>query len=209
MQLFKRILLQIFGYSFMAFGIAMIIRSNQGSFPYDAISFYLSELIPIDFLTIGVASILIGITWSILNFIILKKLKVFLSLIIVFTIGYLIDLFYYIVLGSYDASNTIMNIMVAVVGLIIVCFSVGIIVLNKSLPGAPSETTLVYLQTKIKSNWAPKLIIEGSLALIAFVLGLIYGDLFQLGWFTLLCVFGCGPMINLFSRLFKNVIGEY
>lgn len=209
MKLFRRILLQIFGYAFMASGIAMIIHGKQGSFPYDAISFYLSELIPLDFLTIGTASIIIGVTWTILNAILNKSLKVFLSLIVVATIGLIIDFFYYTVFGAYVADNLLINIIISVVGLVIVCFSVGIVVLNKSLPAAPSEIALIFLSSRIKIGWLPKIIIEGGLATIALILGIIYGDISQIGWFTLLCVFGCGPMINFFRSILIKYIPEY
>ncbi|VEU83119.1 hypothetical protein [Acholeplasma hippikon] len=209
MKLFKRILLQVLGYFIMSSGIALILHGKQGAFPYDAISFYLAELIPVDFLTVGRASFIIGISWTILNFILIKNWRIFFSLIVVFSIGSFIDFFDLIVFKGFYPTTFFMNALISVVGLVIVCFAVGIVVLNKSLPAAPSEIALVYLSSKIKTGWVPKIIIEGGLAVIAVILGLIYGNLFQIGWFTILCAFGCGPMINFFRKILIKYIPEY
>src|SRR5690554_1073042 len=116
----------------MTFAVSLIVKTEQGAFPYDAISYYIAYLIPHDFITIGVASIIFGTIWVLLNFIIIKKAYVFLSLIIVFGFGTMMDLWFEHVLIYYEAvgHDLWFNMMMAFVGLALLGFSLSIIITN-------------------------------------------------------------------------------
>lgn len=210
MKLFKKIMTHIVGFSIMTFAVSLIVKTEQGAFPYDAISYYLSELIPNDFFTIGMSSILFGLAWVLLNFVIIKKPYVFWSLIIVFGFGSLMDLWFKYVLVHYSAAGHDMwfNAAMAFVGLILLGFSLSIIITNKTMPLAPSEVFLVHLKNFIKKTWVAKVAIEAVMISIAITLAFIANNFIQIGWFTLVSAFLLGPIIGQFEKVVVPVLGD-
>ncbi|WP_162146959.1 hypothetical protein [Acholeplasma granularum] len=211
MKLFKRIMLHVFGFAIMTFAVSLIVKTEQGAFPYDAISYYLSKIIDHEFVTIGVASIFFGLTWVLVNFIIIKKAYVFWSLIIVFGFGSLMDIWFANVLVHYNPQNHEIwfNALLAFTGLILVGFSLSIIIRNKSLPLAPSEVFLVYLTGYTKKTWLSKVLIETVMIGLALLLAVIAKDFVQIGWFTIVSAFLLGIIISLFEKVVKPIISDY
>ncbi len=209
MKLFRRILLHIFGFLIMTFAVSLILKTKQGAFPYDAISYYVSNLIDHPFFTIGVSSIIFGLIWVALNYILIKKVTVFWSLIIVFGFGYLMDFWLIYVLKDYAVSETWLNVVFALVGLVLLGFSLAIIISNKSLPLAPSEVFMVHITKYTKKSWLSKIYIEGVLILIAFILASISKEYTQLSWFTFVSVVTVGPVINFFQHIVSKFIADY
>lgn len=209
MKLFRRILLHMFGFLLMTLSVSIIIKTKQGAFPYDAISYYLSILIDHDFFTIGVSSIIFGLIWVILNFIVIKDVKVFWSLIIVFGFGYLMDLWFAFVLVHYNVSEMWLNGLVALGALFLLGFSLSIIISNKSLPLAPSEVFMVHIIKYTKKSWIAKIYIEMTLIVIALILATMAGNYEQISWFTFVSVVLVGPFITINQKFVGKFIKDY
>jgi uncharacterized membrane protein YczE len=210
MKLLKKIMVHIFGFSIMTFAVSLIVKTEQGAFPYDAISFYISDLINHPFITIGMASIIFGLLWVLLNYAIIKKLYVFWSLIIVFGFGSLMDLWFEFVLVYYEPSGHEMwfNAMMAFVGLILLGFSLSIIITNKTMPLAPSEVFLVHITQFTKKTWISKVLIETVMISLAVILAWIAGDFVQIGWFTAVSAFLLGSIIGMFEKIVVPILGD-
>lgn len=210
MKLFKKIIVHVIGFSIMTFAVSLIVKSEQGAFPYDAISYYISQLIPHDFMTIGRASILFGSIWIILNFIVIKKAYVFWSFIIVLGFGSLMDIWFLTLLSSYSAINHDLwfNVIMAFFGLILLGFSLSIIITNKTMPMAPSEVFLIHIKQFINKTWIAKVFIEIVMIVLAILLATIAKDFIQIGWFTLVSAFLLGPIIGQFEKIVVPALGD-
>src|SRR5690554_1498099 len=210
MKLFKKIVVHVIGFAIMTFAVSLIVKTEQGAFPYDAISYYISTLISHEFFTIGMSSIIFGVIWVLINFAIIKKVYVFWSLIIVFGFGSLMDLWFQHVLIYYNSSGHELwfNVVMAFVGLILLGFSLSIIITNYTMPLAPSEVFLVYITKYTKKTWISKVLIETVMIIVAITLALIAGNFIQIGWFTIVSALLLGSIIGMFEKVVRPVLGD-
>ncbi len=209
MKLFRRILLHILGFALLSFSVALILKTNQGSFPYDGIAYYISMLINHPFFTIGVASIIFGFVWVLLNLILIRKWYVLQSAIIVFTFGYFMDFWYYIVFNDYSITEVWLNAIIAVASLVVLGFSISLIIFNKRFPMGPSEIFLTHITTFTKKTLLSKLYIELALITILFTLAIIAGSFEQFGWFTFVSVIMIAPVISYSQKFLSKFIEVY
>lgn len=207
MKLFKRLLLHVFGYAIVSFGISVIIQANIGLFPYDAISSYISDLLG-NKIGIGTASIIVSFIIAVLNFILIKKWRTFLSMMNAVIVGVLIDLFMILVSGI-SVTGTFYPYIVGLVGLIISGIGIAVVIFNESLPVAPSEQLLIYLNTKTHRPLISKLIIEGSLLITAIILGVLTGNFEYITWVTFALIFLISPVVDLAYKVLKKFISIY
>lgn len=209
MRLFRRILLHIIGFALLSFSVALILKTNQGSFPYDGITYYISILINHPIFTIGVSSIIFGALWVLLNLILIKKWYVLQSLIVVFTFGYFMDFWYYLVFNDYHITEVWLNALIAVASLFILGFSISLIIFNKRFPIGPAEVFLIHITKYTKKTLLSKLYIESTLTVILLVFAVIAGTFEQVGWFTFVSVILIAPVISYSQKLLSRFIEVY
>lgn len=202
-----RILLHIIGYLAIGLGVVLIYRANQGAYPIDAMSFYLSELIPS--LSIGNASIIINGAWVVLNFILIRKWHTLLSFLIVLSFGYIIDFWNLWILKDLVISGIVFQILGALGGLILLGGGIALIMFNTKFPLTPSEVFFIWLNDKVKSTVKTKLMIEATLITMAITMAFIASDWSQIGWFTVIAVLTMGSVISIFQKIFKKFIPVY
>jgi len=202
-----RVLLHVIGYLIIALGVVLIYRAEQGAYPIDAVSYYLNELIPgID---LGIASIIINGAWVILNFILIRKWQTLGSFIIVFTFGYLINLWDWIIPANLTQYGLLLQIPLALSGLVLLGAGIALIMFNARFPLTPSEVCFLFVNEKVNSTVKTKLIIEVTMITIAITLAAIAGQFSQIGWLTIASVLTIGFIISFFQKIFKKFITVY
>ena len=189
----------------------MIIKGAIGASPIDALNYYLAELIGKPFnspewINIGTLSYVTGVIIALIAYLISKKKTVFISIFLTLLSGTSISLFSSL-LGKFDLNlNLGMQIFFAVAGLLILTLGATMTVFSKLIPGT-MEVLLISLNAKIKKLWLSKIIIDTSIALLAFIFGLILSKPFeQLNLFTLVIVFGMGPLMHIMHQWLSRII---
>lgn len=210
MYLTKRILIHLAGYLVMGLGVIFMYRALQGSFPYDAISHYITVLVNQSWMTLGFASMIFGTAYTLLNFAIMRKWQVFIGLIPVYTFGFVLNFWELIIPKGYSWGHPFLNGTMAIVGLFIYGLGIAMLLVNKKFPIAPSELMMMYLKVKLNNKtFLAKLIIEISLITIAMTLAWITQDFSQIGWFTFASVILIGPIIQFFEKFTVKLFGIY
>lgn len=193
----------------VAFGIVGIVTSKLGASPIDAFNYFLYTLTP---LSLGTVAVLLGLSVSLLCYILERKRDMIYSVIFLFMIGVLIDswkfLFELMPLEFYESFYV--RIPLAIFSLLIVSFGVAI-TMTTGLPSLPFERLLAIMNKKINSVKWTKIIIEGTFFIFAVILGTITKQLFeQVHVFTVVLVIFTGPLISMFIDIIdrKKVKGE-
>lgn len=91
------------------------------------------------------------------------------------------------------------EILIFVLGLLIIAFAVAAYILSK-FPTNPTDDFVVALTEKKWSIRYAKMFLDGICVALAFVLG------GEVGFGTILCTLGLGPVIDAFVRMIKKVI---
>jgi uncharacterized membrane protein YczE len=209
MKLISRISLHIVGYFLMGLAVTLIYRSHQGAYPIDAMTYYVHLISNHPFITIGMASIILNTLWAVFNFILSKKPQMFLSLILVFTFGYMIDFWNVWILKDFYIEDAFVQFLTGLSALILLSAAIALVTFNKRFPVTPSEAFLIFLADKLKHTAKAKILMELILTLIAITLALISWNFTQLGWLTVASVLFIGYIILFFQKIFSKFILVY
>ncbi|MDO9629566.1 MAG: hypothetical protein Q7I99_06670 [Acholeplasmataceae bacterium] len=205
----KKVFYHVIGFVLVAFGIVGIIFSRLGASPIDAFNYFLYTLTP---LSLGTVAVLLGLTVSLVCFLIEKKKDMIYSVIFLFIIGILIDSWKF--LFEFIPADVLISfyfrIPLAIFSLFVVCFGVAI-TMTTGLPSLPFERLLYIINKKVKSIKWTKIMIEGTFFIFAVILGTITNQLFeQVHVFTVVLVMFTGPLISMFIDIInkKRIKGE-
>ncbi len=202
----KRIIAHLFGFTLVGLGVSLIIFSNQGAFPLDALNWFLAELTPSKFIDNGVWNYIMSTLIAIVTYLIIRKPKVFISIVMVLFVSLSISLFGSLILNTLP-QHIALKIILAPVGLLIIAFGANFTIVS-GLPAAPVEQLMVVLTIHTNSLKRSRYYMEAVFAALAIVVGLIYGDLFkQIGWFSVVAILFIGPLMELLMPLNKKIIG--
>jgi len=205
----KKIFYHVIGFVMVAFGIVGIIFSRLGASPIDAFNYFLYTLTP---LSLGTVAVLLGLTVSLVCYLLERKKDMIYSVIFLFIIGILIDSwkFLFELLPTPLIESFYFRIPLAAFSLFVVSFGVAI-TMTTGLPSLPFERLLQIMNKKIHSIKWTKIIIEGTFFILAVILGTITKQLFeQVHVFTVVLVFFTGPLISMFVDIIerKKIKGE-
>lgn len=222
----KKIIIQIIGLLFCGLGIAAMAISGAGASPLDAASNYAWVLTGI--FKQGTWLFIFNAIFTAVLFAITRKYKVLITLVMSFLMGFFVNggisfltLFIKNVdfFGNYE---TIMSIYgtaasggISVTGMLYsygvaafgtVCLSAGIgFILAHNLFLTPYDEVSLYLETKIGNYAISKVVTDGTVLIIAVILGLLIKDVFsQLNVFSVVAVFTLGPLIGMFRKIFSK-----
>lgn len=187
-----RLLRLMFGLFLYALGIAVTLQANVGYAPWDVFHVGLSKTTGI---TIGTASILVGLVIGIIALLLGEKLGLGTVLNMVF-IGVFLDLI------MQSDLIPLMNhfgwgVMMLIVGLVIISIA-SYYYIGSGLGAGPRDSLMVALSRKTK---IPLGICRGTLELLAVVLGWKLGGLVGIG--TIIAAFAIGACIQLTFRILK------
>lgn len=199
-----RLVEHIIGFIVLSLGIVFVINAKLGAGSMDAFNYYLTQLIKDDsnIITLGRVAILNGTFAAVLAYLISKDKKVFISLIYIFIVGNFIDMwqwaFNYVPINIYDQLHE--RLILSSFGVIIISFGVAMTLMSGHRP-SPFESLLMALDKKIGNIAITKILIDGSYLIAAFILGFIYGHVFeQIGLFTIVLTFLTGVLVKHFSN---------
>lgn len=195
MNIYRRIILFIFGILIMSLGAVLLSKTSLGVAPWEAINFGLSYTIG---LSPGTWIIILSFLSLIIASILEKKMIKLSSLVTSILIGSFIDL-WMLILNFISFENMLIRFTVFILAIII--SSLGItIYLYPELPANPIDYLMLIIKNKfnIKIMYA-KLAVDG----ILFVLAIIFNGPIGLG--TIILTLFIGPSIN-FCQL---LLGKY
>lgn len=199
MRLFEHIM----GFIILSLGIVFVLNAELGAGAMDAFNYYLAELLQdkISFVTIGRIAILNGICVIFLTYFLSKDKKVFISFIYIFIVGNFLDM-WQLLFGFVPEewyATFFLRLLLASVGVIVIAIGVSFTLTSGHMP-SPFERLLLELDKKIHNISITKILIDGSYLLLAIVLGLLNGHVFeQIGLFTIVLTFLTGFLVKHFS----------
>ncbi|MCK9235397.1 MAG: hypothetical protein WC225_04100 [Acholeplasmataceae bacterium] len=210
MPLRHKIVIHTVGFIVVALGLSLIICSQLGAAPLDAMNYFLHILISksIPQITLGTVVIFTGIAATLFAFALNREKDMFISLIFIFVVGLFIDgwMFLLNLLPTTFLEHLATRISFAAIGLIISSMGVALTILT-GLPASPYERIMLIIYAKTNNMVLSKLIIELTFLTAAIILGLITTRLFeQVYLFTIIMTFTLGALISYFTKIFKKTI---
>lgn len=181
-------LFYIIGLSFLSLGISMMILSNLGAGPWDAMYVGLSEKIG---LTVGSWVFIMGVLLIVVNSLLLKKTPDFLAVITILLIGSLIDFWLLVVFLNFEATAMWMQILFLAVGILVIGIGISFY-LQSNFARNPIDNLMMAIQLiSGKSLAFTKTVIEVSVLVLAFIIG------GPIGIGTIIVALIIGPLIQL------------
>lgn len=203
----KRIIIHVLGLMGIAIGVVLMIKANLGLFPMDAMAKYLVDLIPWNFMTIGVASFMINTTLMVICVGATRNLKYILSMINVFIFSGMLEVFSRLFGLLPDQLHLLINILLAFIGFLTIAVGTNFVVYSQLIV-APVELTMILIhQHLVKQIGLAKLILELCLLIGAILLAIIARNFSYLGWFTAIAILTLSPMIQLLHKPIFILLG--
>ncbi|MFB4163796.1 YitT family protein [Alteribacillus sp. JSM 102045] len=183
-HLFSRWLIFIAGLMIMSFGIAMMIRAELGSAPWDVLHIGLQSQLG---LTVGTWSIIIGIFIIGTTSLLLKELPQAGGIVNMVLVGVFIDIFLFL-LSTPDLF--FMKLLMLLTGIIIIGYGIGIYIAPECGAG-PRDSLMIALQEK--TGWKVSRV-RGIMEITVLTAGWLLGGPVFLG--TILFCFGIGQVVG-------------
>src|SRR5690554_460821 len=208
---------QILGTLIFTLGVAGLVAAGLGSGPIDAAAYFASVLLG---LTQGSWTFILNGLLAITLLIATKNLKVFLNIIMLLVSSVLIDfwigiyenIFSFVVINTTINNNNgfVSGLSVAIFSFFMVAFGVSILINFKSIL-SPLDAFTVFVSKFTKIYFIATILVDTKFLVIALILGFIIGTSYitkLINFFSLIIVFGTGPVINMLLDLYKKMKGE-
>lgn len=181
-------LFYLIGLALLSLGICLMILSDLGAGPWDALYVGLSDIIGF---TVGSWVFIVGVLLIIINSVLLKKVPDFSAIITILIIGSFIDFWLLIVFSTYSVTGMAMRIFLLTAGIVIIgigiCFK-----LQSSFARNPVDNLMMALQSLSgKSLAVTKTVMEVFILVLAFFIG------GPIGIGTIIVTFAIGPLIHI------------
>lgn len=217
-----KLIVYIIGLIIVGFGVQIIIYTNMGTAPIDALNYYLARISLQLFKngdfstlksTIGIASLAFGTFTIILLFIITKNkalvftwLNIFLVSLIIAVWGILFDTF------NPLESSYFVRALISFLGIVTVSFGVFLVIVTE-YPAGPPEEIMRLINTKTNNLFVAKLIAETIYLILAFIgmiisVVIIDGDSLeftQVGVFTVVTLVLTSTFVSLFDLIYRKI----
>jgi uncharacterized membrane protein YczE len=176
-----------------AFGITLVLLADLGVDPISTFLLGGLNFVPIRF---GTASQIFSLTFLIINYFLNHKFFGLGGLIFSIGCGYCINLFLTMDLMVALSLQSIPNIFIALIGILIYGVGTGLFLFTKTGTG-PLEGLMFFFSTRLNVTIkVTRMTIDGVLVATGILLGGLYG----VG--TILCIFLIGPIMELSLRIF-------
>lgn len=200
----KTILLYILGFIMTALGINLLLRSELGAGPWDAVTFNLSVL---SNLTLGVSSALINIVLMAFIIISNKNLKYVLLIIPILFTSVAIDFWDLIVFRDYYPLVFLERLSFFLGGSYIITLGLAIIFSTGFIAMIFEELTRTLMDVyRIRPFFKARIVIEAFAIISAIILGLIaHIGLGAISYGTIFLALFIGPVITVNLRWIKKL----
>jgi uncharacterized membrane protein YczE len=180
-------LFYLVGLACLSLGICLMILSDLGAGPWDAMYVGLSERIG---LTLGSWVFIIGVLLIIINSLLLKKIPDFLAIITIILIGAFLDFWLLGVFPHYSATDIGMRIFLLTAGILVIGIGISF-KLQTSFAINPVDNLMMAIQLRTgKSLAVTKTVMEVLVLIVAFLVG------GPIGIGTIIVTFAIGPIIQ-------------
>ena len=199
-MLFKKVMVHIFGFFLVAFGVVGVIYAGRGAAPVDAFNYFIWTLTP---LSLGTIAVMTGLSVALLAYVFDQNKNMILSILFLFSIGIFIDLwklgYDLLPLGTFDSDW--FSYPFALFCIVVIAIGTSITI-TTGLPSSPFERLMMVLDRKVHSIKYSKMIIEVTFFMLAIILGLLTNLLFeQVNVVTILLTLLNGPLVGLFTGI--------
>ncbi len=187
-RMITNIILYFFAVNFTALGISLIVYSNSGMGVWDAFTMGLSRYLNFTF---GRTMILVGAGIFLVTSILDKKLLPVMSIITVFIVGTLVDIW-----GLHVFTNTIAkNYSIYFVGVIIFSFGLALNIASKIQPAPYEQLPLTITKITKKNYKIVRITTDLLVVLMAFIISIPFNDFSQFGIGTIFSAILVGPLL--------------
>lgn len=197
----KKILIFILAIVILAFGTAICNFTGLGIDPFNAFGVAISDL-----LNMSLGTIILSLQMVLGIFIfILKRENIGVGTIIpIISFGYFLQFFNWLFQKYFEIQhNLLLNIIIFIVGMLIIAFGMSMYMACK-LGMVPYDSLAFVISDRIKKSPALiRIILDSTVAIVAFILG---GPI-NIG--TVLLAFSIGPLIELYRKyIFHKMFRE-
>lgn len=189
---FKVIIRIILGFIACALSTVVMINSNLGLSPWDVFHEGISKIAPI---TIGEATIIVGIVFLVFGIILGEKLGIG-TILNIILVGYFIDFIIYLDVIP-KADNLLVAIIMMILGLLFMGYGCYLYI-GCGLGCGPRDSVMlgIYKKTGISIKY-----IRGVMEVLVMVVGYILGG--QVGLGTIISAIGLGYSMQIIFEFFK------
>lgn len=199
----KKTIFQIIGIILIALGVALIITSELGAFPLDAINVFINELSH-NKISIGTVAIIQGFLFTLLAFVFLRKKLFLIGAILSILSGSFIDIWKIIL--AYFPNELGFRILYSIIGLNVLAIGTVFTIIT-GFPPLPVEQLLLSINKKINNLGKSKVLLESIFLVFAIIIGLFVDNPFtQLNILTPICVLTLGPLVNLYKKPISKIL---
>ncbi|RXJ01319.1 membrane protein [Anaerobacillus alkaliphilus] len=185
------------GLLIVSFGVSLMVNSNLGVGPWDALFVGLAMKLG---LTVGSWLVIIGLILILLNSFLYRNKPDFTAFLTIFVLGVLIDFWLIFVFSEIAIISIIVRVIFLLIGILLIAIGIALY-LQANFAKNPIDNLMLAVQFRTgKSLTVSKTIIEVSALLLAFLVG------GPIGLGTILVTFFIGPLIQIFhSPISKNL----
>lgn len=192
---FKGLVLYLVGVVFMPLGVVFTINAHLGAGGYDALNFAIADRLNIDvsysiYLTAGLVVLITAA--------IRRQFPRLTTFVTSFFLGLTTNMWKSLC-STIQSDVLWIQILIFIFGLIIIAFAVAAYILSK-FPTNPTDDFVVALTEKKWPVRYAKMFLDGICVVLAFILG------GEIGFGTILCTLGLGPIIDVFLKYIKRVL---
>jgi uncharacterized membrane protein YczE len=188
-SIFIVFLFYIIGLVFLSLGVSLMILSNLGAGPWDAMYVGLSNNIGF---TVGSWVFIVGSLLIIINGVLLRKIPDFLAVITIILIGSFIDFWLFVAFPNFFKDDLWVRIFMLTSGILVIAIGIPFY-LQSNIARNPVDNFMMVIKERTGKSLAfTKTIIELAILVIAFLIG------GPIGIGTIIVTIVIGPLIQLF-----------
>lgn len=218
-----KLIVYLLGIILVGFGVQIIIYTNVGTAPIDAMNYYLARIYlqlfnNSDFsklkTTIGVASLAFGTLTVLVLFIITKNKTLIFTWLNIFIVSLVISI-WGLLFDTFNPLNTTFFIraLVALLGILIISFGVFLVIVTE-FPAGPPEEIMRLINKKTNNLFVAKLLAETFylvLACISMIISVTIIDgngveFTQVGIFTIVTLILTSVFVSLFDLAYRKLV---
>lgn len=188
------------GLILLTMGVSLIIKSQLGASPWDALAVGQSKIFGI---TVGTCVFINGVILIFLNAFLMKKRPELLAVFSILVIGLMIDFWLLIALKSLLPEALIWKWLVLAAGIIVTGIGVSIY-LQAKFPASPMDTLMVAIQARFGFNLRNSRILSESFALL---LAILFKGAIGIG--TIVVTLALGFVVQFFYPKFDSLLQQW
>jgi uncharacterized membrane protein YczE len=206
----KKYIIHFLGLVLIPLGIVMIVNSKIGSFPWDAMSMFANELWSLIFpgIELWLTTFINGAILAVIVVILYKNPKYFMTLIMILITSLFFDWFNRLFSLFTYSNNVFLAIIMALLGMVVMAIGINLTILS-GLMASAVESAMMFIDKFTKNLFLSKLLLESMFLIIAIILGLIAGNLWDyIGPFTLVAILSASTFVSITHPLVHFLVGK-